>query len=32
MPVDIEEYMESNVEMDDSDENELEERTEDLEV
>jgi hypothetical protein len=31
-PVDTEEYMESDVEMDDSDENELEERMEDLEV
>lgn len=32
MPVDSEEYMESDVEMDDSDEYELEERMEELEV
>jgi hypothetical protein len=32
MPVDSEEYMESDVETDDSDENELEDRMEELEI
>jgi hypothetical protein len=32
MPVDSEEYMESDVETDDSDENELEDRMEELEL